>query len=155
MRPGHKAKHHPGFCQQPCNAHVRRCPSGGSREARVLHAFVADALGDQKGEFQSLAGIEPRVAVRQIPFGQRSFAHSLSAADALGHILAGQFEMHAAGVAPFGVVNREGSVQFIEDPPPAEILRPAIRESLRIINAFELTRSRGGRYAWMVPGALL
>src|SRR5262249_13110127 len=72
-------------------------------------------LGDLEGKLQSLGGVKPRVAMRQIAFGERGLAHPLGATDAFGHILSGQLEMHAARIASLGVMDREGAVQFIEN----------------------------------------
>ena len=72
-------------------------------------------LGDLEGQLERLGGIEPRVAMRQIAVGERGFADRLGAADAFGDVLPGQLEMHAAGIAALGGMDREGAVQLVED----------------------------------------
>src|SRR5687768_585630 len=72
-------------------------------------------LGDQEGELQRLAGVEARIAVGVVAVGEAVLGHRLGAADALGHVLAGHLEMHAAGMGAFGAMHREEALHLGED----------------------------------------
>src|SRR5205085_10642052 len=89
---------------------------GGPEAIRAPLTLALQRLRDLEGELDRLAGIEPRVAMRQVVGGETLFADLLSAADALRDVLPRQFEMHAAGVAALGEMDREGAVQLVEDP---------------------------------------
>src|ERR1044071_8010726 len=85
------------------------------KAVRTALALALQRLGDLESELDRLAGVEARVAMRQVVGSEALFAEPLGTADALGDILARQFEMHAAGIAAFGEMHCEGAVQFIED----------------------------------------
>src|SRR5689334_21327197 len=81
--------------------------SGRSGQPRLLDALVADALGNQEGQFQRLAGIQPGIAGGLVAVLQVDFLQTLRAAQALGDVLAGHLEMHAAGMRPLGAMDGE------------------------------------------------
>src|SRR6476620_714365 len=89
----------------------RNQPAGGEA---VSLAAALQRLGDLEGQLQGLAGIEPRVAMRQVIGRKTLLVEPFGAADALGDVLAGQLEMHAAGIAAFGKMHREGSVHLVK-----------------------------------------
>src|SRR5229473_1049549 len=93
---------------KPANATV-------SVAVRSPLALPLKRLGDLEGEFERLAGVEPRVAMRQVIGAEALLAELLGAADAFGDVLAGQLEMHPAGVAALGEMDREGAVHLVED----------------------------------------
>ncbi len=51
----------------------------------------------------------------QVIGAEALLAELLGAADAFGDVLAGQLEMHPAGIAALGEMDREGAVQLVED----------------------------------------
>ena len=74
MGPSEKAENDPAFRQQTRNAHLRNQAEAASPAS--LHAFIADALRDQEGQFQRLAGVEPRIAGGLIAVLQIDFLQS-------------------------------------------------------------------------------
>jgi hypothetical protein len=56
----------------------------------------AGATRYQHGQFQGLFGIEAWIDLRSIRAHEIGFRESSRAPDALGHILAGKFDMHTA-----------------------------------------------------------
>src|SRR5438874_1048015 len=62
----------------------RRARSRSNRVALALQGF-----GDLEGELDGLAGVETRVAMRQVVGGETLLADLLRAADAFGDVLAG------------------------------------------------------------------
>src|SRR5436853_7127664 len=86
-----------------------------SKAVRAALALALQGLGNLEGELDGLARVEARVAMRQVVGGETLLADLLRAADAFGDVLAGQFEMHAAGIAALGEVDCEGAVQLVED----------------------------------------
>src|SRR5690242_12366100 len=88
-----------------------RCCRDAAAKGKAIRAALAHSLKsflDLEGEFDRLAGVEARVAMRQVVGGEALLADLLSAANAFGDVLAGQFEMHAAGIAALGEVDCEG-----------------------------------------------
>src|SRR5919109_2105907 len=75
-------------------------------------AFGLQLLGDQEGELQRLAGVEPRVAMGVVAVGQAVLGNGLGAAYALGHVLASHLEMHATGVGAFGAMHGEEALHL-------------------------------------------
>src|ERR1700754_4304507 len=55
-------------------------------------------LRNEEGQLQRLLGVEPGVTGRLVPVGQVEVFDALGAAQALGHVLAGQFDVEAARV---------------------------------------------------------
>src|SRR5579863_2593130 len=55
-------------------------------------------IGDEEGQVQGLAAVEPGVARRLVAVVQVAFRHVLTAADALGHVVAGELDVDAARV---------------------------------------------------------
>src|ERR1041384_1623931 len=106
----------PDIAIPPRNAGEGEASAGVGGEAaaqgkavRAALALALQRLGDLKSELDRLAGVEARVAMRQVVGSEALFADLLGTADALGDILARQFEMHAAGIAAFGEMDREGA----------------------------------------------
>ena len=64
-------------------------------------------LGHEKGKFQRLGRVEPRVARRMIPVRQVLVGQRANAAGTLGHVRSRHLEMHPAGDRPFGIVDSE------------------------------------------------
>src|SRR5688500_18687654 len=58
---------------------------------------LAQHLGDQEGELERLGAVEPRVADRLVGVGGLGLEQRLPATAALGHVVAGQLDVQAAG----------------------------------------------------------
>src|ERR1044071_4918209 len=89
--------------------------AGAAEPGLPLLPLALQRLGDLKRQFEGLAGVEPRIAMRVIAVGERGFADRLRAADAFGDVLPRQLEMHAAGIAALGQMHREGAMNLVED----------------------------------------
>jgi hypothetical protein len=77
----------------PTTASARgRQRPGGCRAITRPHQ-----LGDAEGEVERLAGVEARVAERLVAVVELLLEHLLGAAEALGHVLARDLEVDAAG----------------------------------------------------------
>lgn len=75
---------------------------------------VADAAGDAQGEFEGLLVVEARVdggAVVAVEVGGDEVSR---AADALGDVLAGQLDVHAAEAGAGRFVQLEGELELAE-----------------------------------------
>src|SRR5215831_14495222 len=94
---------------------VRSHTAAVGEAVRVSLPLALQGFRNLEGELDGLAGVEARVAMRVVALGERLLADLLRAADAFGDVLAGQFEMHAAGIAAFRQMDCEGAVQFVED----------------------------------------
>src|SRR5439155_25576039 len=92
-------------------------PAGGpvSVAVRPPLALALQGLGNLEGKLKRLAGVEPRVAMRQVVCAEALLAELLGAADAFGDVLAGQLEMHPAGIAPLGEMHGKRAMQLVED----------------------------------------
>src|SRR4051794_34165985 len=53
-------------------------------------------LGDQKGELEGLVAVQPGIAERLVPADQIGLDQVVAAADALGDVVAGELDVHAA-----------------------------------------------------------
>src|SRR5438128_8760037 len=51
----------------------------------------------------------------QVVLGHRGFTHSLSAADAFGDVLPGQFAVYAASIGALGGMDRKRAVHLVEN----------------------------------------
>ena len=76
----------------PVPTTARRMPSPGSRRAHQL--------GDAESEVERLAAVETRVAQRLVAAVELFLAYVLGAADALGHVLAGELDVDPTGPVP-------------------------------------------------------
>ena len=73
----------------------------------VLSASFFQRFGNQECQFQRLVGVEPWVAMGVVAVGEAGFADRAGAADAFGDVLAGHFDVDAAGIGAFGLVHLE------------------------------------------------
>ena len=64
-------------------------------------------LGDQERQFDRLLGVEARIAIGVVAVVQIRLGDRARAAGALGDVLAGHLEMHAAGVGALGAADGE------------------------------------------------
>src|SRR3954469_8936827 len=94
---------------------IRSLGRGGPAIPVLLQTAPLQTFGDKERQFKSLTGIETRITVGMIPFSQRMIGDRLSAAGAFGHVLAGQFEMDAAGMSAFGLMNGEEILHLRQD----------------------------------------
>src|SRR5471030_2676779 len=75
--------------------------------AMNLQALGLELLSEQEGELKSLAGVEARIALRLVALVQVLDGDVGRATDALGDLLAGHLEMHAARMRSLGAVHGE------------------------------------------------
>src|SRR6266498_375813 len=77
-----------------------RYTEGGGRSA-------PEQLGDLEGELEGLAGVEPRVAGRLVAQAQLPVLDLFGAAEALGHVVAGELDVDAGRVGAERAVHGE------------------------------------------------
>src|SRR5665213_2825435 len=82
---------------------------------RSAVTVVVAALRNQQRQLQGLLLVQPRIDRGAISPLQVSIRQAPRTTGALGHILAGQLDMHAAQVRPHFPVNAERKVDFLED----------------------------------------
>src|SRR5271163_470425 len=83
-------------------------------DAGVL-TLLLERLGDQEGELDRLGTVQPRIAAGVVASGEVDLADRLRAAGAFGDVLAGQLEMHAAGIGALGAVDLEEALELGQD----------------------------------------
>src|ERR1700742_1608240 len=87
------------FRSHPCAAILK------SRRDRhrldLAGALLLEQFGDQEGHVDRLLGIEPGIADRVVAVVEILVGDGARAADAFGHVLAGHFQMYAAGMGAF------------------------------------------------------
>ncbi len=74
-----------------------------------------EGLGDEKGKFQTLGGVQAGIAISVIAVRQMVFANRLGAAGALGYVLAGHFDVDAAGLTAFGLMDGEKAPDLFQN----------------------------------------
>src|SRR5262249_9213107 len=84
---------------------LRSEPGGGRQRPRPGGALGLEQVGQQECKVDRLLGIEPRVADRVVTILEVGVGDHAGAARALGDVLAGHLQMHAAAMGPFGAVN--------------------------------------------------
>src|SRR5262245_11089433 len=67
------------------------------RSASRRGSGLAEHLGDEEGQLERLDAVEARVADRLVAVDQVDLAELLATADALGHVVAGELDVDAAG----------------------------------------------------------
>src|SRR6266566_4282016 len=77
-------------------------------------ALLAEVLGDQEGQIESLAGIEAGVAMGVVAVGEILLGNLLRAAQTFGDVLAGQLQMDAARMRAFGAMDLEKAADLFE-----------------------------------------
>src|ERR1700722_5563861 len=87
------------------------------RDAQRLRGGTAafQFLGDQEREFQGLFRVQPRVAEGFVTLRQIGLGQMPRTAGALGHVLAGHFDVDTAGPGVLGLMDVEEAVDFAED----------------------------------------
>ena len=98
---------------------------GELRGCRLAAAARLQHLGDEERQLQRLAGVQPRVARRLVPPGQVGVGDLLRAAEALGDVVAGQLDVHAARPRADGRVHLEEAAHLVHDVLEAPRLVPA------------------------------
>src|SRR5579871_1260969 len=80
----------------------RRNSESRSRRHRfdLAAALLLQELRDQESQVDGLLGIEARIAGRVVAVVEVLFRDRTRAADAFGNVLAGHFQMDAAGIGP-------------------------------------------------------
>src|SRR5207248_8061465 len=78
-------------------------------------AFLLEQFGDQERHVDRLFGIEPRIADGVIAVVEILVRNRPRAANAFGDVLAGHFEMNAAGMGALRGVDREKRPYLGED----------------------------------------
>src|SRR5439155_13543147 len=78
----------------PTEAPIKSVPTTASVRTTSVGAHQ---LGDAEREVERLACVQPRVAERHVARVELGLLHVLGAAEAFGHVLARELEVHAAG----------------------------------------------------------
>src|ERR1700761_9193069 len=78
-------------------------------------ALLLEQFGDQEGHVDRLLGVEPGIARRVITVAEILVADGARATDALGDVLPGHFQVHAAGMGALGGMNLEERLDLGED----------------------------------------
>src|SRR5207237_1823064 len=74
---------------------------GGRHRSALAAPFVLEQFRDQESHIDRLLGIEAGIAGRMIAVAETLIGNGACAADALGHILPGHFQMDPAGMRAF------------------------------------------------------
>src|SRR6266436_7619814 len=77
--------------------------------------LLLEQFRDQESHVDRLFGIEPGIADRVVAVVEMLVRDGAGAADAFGHVLAGHFQMHAAGMGALGRMDREEAFDLRED----------------------------------------
>src|SRR5450631_3296640 len=85
-------------------------------------ALLFEQFGDQERHIDRLLGIEAGIAHRVITIVEILIGDGAGAADAFGDVLAGHFQMHAAGMGTFRSMDGEERLHLRQDP----VERPGI-----------------------------
>src|SRR6185369_8741074 len=73
----------------------------GRHRFHLPGAFLLEQFGDQESHVDRLFGVQSWIADRVITVVEVLIGNGARAADAFGNVLAGHFQMHAAGMRPF------------------------------------------------------
>src|SRR6185503_9323451 len=85
-----------------------RSETGGSRQRpRLGGPLGLEQVRQQERQIDRLLGVEPGIADGVIAVLEVSVGDHARAAGALGDVLAGHLQMHAAAMGAFGAVDRE------------------------------------------------
>ena len=98
---------------QPVGAHRRRATP--RRPTTGAGAAALQLLGDQERQLQRLFRVQPRVAEGLVALGQVRLGQPVRAADALGDVLAGHLDVHAARPGALGRVDVEEAAHLRQD----------------------------------------
>src|SRR5687768_12375616 len=102
--------------------------SGTSRVAGVAgDARPAHELGDAEGEVERLPRVQPWVAERHVARAQLLLEDGLGAAEALGHVLAGELQMNAPGPHALAAAGGEEPLDLAHDRVEAPRLHARLR----------------------------
>src|ERR1700674_1559042 len=99
-------------------ARQNRSNSESRRDRHRLHlaaALLFEQFRDQESHIDRLLGIEAGIADGVIAVAQVLIGDGARAADAFGHVLAGHFQMHAAGMGALRGVNGKERLHFRQD----------------------------------------
>src|SRR5690349_4522521 len=75
---------------------------------------AAVQVGDAEGQVEGLAAVEPGIARRLVAVAQVALGDMVAAADALGDVVTGKFDVDAAGMSAERAVNLEESGDLVE-----------------------------------------
>src|SRR5712671_6150742 len=101
--------------------------SRGDRHRLGLAAASLEQFRDQEGHVDRLLGVEAGVADRVIAIAEVLMGDGARAADALGDVLSGHLQMHAAGIAALRRVDGEERLHLRQDPVERTGLVAAVR----------------------------
>src|SRR5438477_4415043 len=82
------------------------------RSVSLMIGSPPDELRDAEGEVEGLARVEPRVADRLVAAFELGAEHLFRAADALGDVVAGELDVHAAGPHVGGAAHCEERLEL-------------------------------------------
>ena len=93
---------------------------------RRQSGFESQTLGNEKGQFQSLCSVEPRIAKGLVAQSEGLFRHIGETSDAFRHIGTSHFQMHSAGVRTHFLVHVEKGPELVTDLFKAAGLEPIL-----------------------------
>src|ERR1700728_3223686 len=111
-------------------ARQSRSKSKPRRDRHRLHlaaALLLEQLRDQESHVDRLLGVEAGIADGVIAVAQVFIGDGARTADAFGHVLAGHFQMHAAGMGALRGVNGEERLHLRQDAVERTSLVAAVR----------------------------
>src|SRR5689334_22020043 len=115
----------------PTDAPIRPVPTTASRRTATLGG--AHQLGHAEREVERLACVQSRVAERHVAGIELRLLHILGTAEALGHVVARELEMDAAGPRPGLPVRGEEALDLAEHRVEVTRLAPGpAREDIRV-----------------------
>src|SRR3954451_7000196 len=90
-------------------------PRCGGHRPDLAGAFLLEQFCDQESHVDGLLGVEPGITDRVIAVVEILVGDRAGAAEALGDVLAGHLQMHAAGMGAFRGVDREERLHLRQD----------------------------------------
>src|SRR5882724_5106724 len=97
--------------QNRSKSESRRCGYG----LGLARAILLEQFRDQERHVNRLLGVQPWIADRVVAVVEILVGDGASAADAFGDVLAGHFQMHAAGMGALSGMDREEAFDLGED----------------------------------------
>jgi hypothetical protein len=93
-------------------------PDGATLSRRLFAAAGAEVaavqVGDAESQVEGLAAVEAGIARGLVAVAQVALGDGLAAADALGHVVAGEFDVNAAGIGAECAVHLEESGYLVQ-----------------------------------------
>ena len=109
------------FLAVGCGLNSRLAAGWGLGDAELL-----EFAGDFEGNLESLLVVEPWVDVGLVGFTEVRFGQTAGSSDALGDVLAGEFQVGTAEARTAGVVDSKRESQFVDDVVESPGLAPVL-----------------------------